>query len=187
MLGHIMKITPNHIFVLFRIVLSIILTYILARYFGSEIGFRNFGILWIITYPIILIVIIGNLLLNFKHVPKSLKYYNSLLLLVFLVVPFLPERMVKGVILEAHLNEERSSWNIKIFEDNNYRVRRSDLGGFKDYEGRYVLVNDTLKIERFDCLQYNFTNEWILGDEKLIPLNSNSENCYGCFDIVYKK
>ncbi|PZX61200.1 hypothetical protein LV84_00188 [Algoriphagus ratkowskyi] len=182
-----MKITPYHILVLFRIVFSIVLTYILFRYFGSESGFKNFGILWIITYPIILIVIIGNLLLNFKQVPKALKYYNSLLLLVFLVFLFLPERMEKGVILEAHLNEERSSWNIKIFENNNYRVRRSDLGGFKDYEGRYILVNDTLKIERFECNQCNFTNEWILGDKKLIPLNSNSENCYGCFEIVYRK
>ena len=182
-----MKITPNHIYVLFRIVFSIILTYLLFRYFGSESGFKKFGILWIITYPIILIVIIGNLLLNFKQVPKALKYYNSLLLLVFLVFPFLPEKIEKGVVLEAHLNEERSSWNIKIFENNNYRVRRSGLGGFKNYEGKYIMKNDTLKIESFDCNQCNFNNEWIVGEKTLIPLNSNTEDCYGCFEILYRK
>jgi hypothetical protein len=182
-----MKLTPNHIYVIFRVVFSIILTYMVIRYFGSESGFRNFGILWIITYPIILIVIIGNLLLNFKKNPKALNYYNSFLLLGFLTIPFLPEKMEKGIILEAHLNEERSSWNIKIFENNNYRVRRSELGGFKDYEGKYLLINDTLTIESFDCNQCNFNNEWLLGDKSLIPLNSNTEDCYGCFEIVYRK
>lgn len=157
------------------------------RYFGSESGFKNFGILWIITYPIILMVIIGNLFLNFKKIPKPLNYYNSFLLLGFLTIPFLPEKMEKGVILEAHLNEERSSWNIKIFENNNYRVRKSGLGGFKDYEGKHLLKNDTLKIESFDCNQCNFNNEWLLGDKNLIPLNSNTEDCYGCFEIVYRK
>ena len=182
-----MKITPNHIYVLFRIVFSIILTYLLFRYFGSESGFKYLGILWIITYPIILLVIIGNLLWDFKNVPKGLKYFNLLLSLISLVFPFLPEKMEKGVILEAHLNEERSSWNIKIFENNNYRIRRSGLGGFKDYEGKYLLKNDTLTIESFDCNQCNFNNEWILGDKSLIPFNSNIEDCYGCFEIVYRK
>lgn len=99
-----------------------------------------------------------------------------MLLLVFLAFPFLPEKMEKGVILEAHLKEERSSWNIKIFGNNNYRVRRSGLGGFKDYEGKYVLKNDTLKIERFDCNQCHFTNEYVLGDKNLIPLYSDAED-----------
>lgn len=157
------------------------------RYFGSESGFKNFGMLWFITYPIILMVIIGNLLLNFKQVPKTLKCYNFLLLLVFLALPFLPEKKEKGVILEAHLNEERSSWNIKIFENNNYLIRRSGLGGFKDYEGKYLLKNDTLTLESFDCNQCNFNKEWLLGDKNLIPINSTTENCYGCFEIVYRK
>lgn len=182
-----MKLTPNHIYVIFRVVFSIILTYMVIRYFGFESGFRNFGILWIISYQLILMVIIGNLLLNFKKNPKALNYYNSLLLLVFLALPFLPEKMEKGVILEAHLNEERSSWNIKIFENNNYRIRRSGLGGFKDYEGKYLLKNDLLTIESFGCNQCNFNNEWVLGDKSLIPFNSNTEDCYGCFEIVYRK
>lgn len=180
-----MKVTPNHIYLIFRVLFSVMLSYLLYRYFTSESGFKNFGFFWIITYPLILTVIVGNLLLNFKQVPKALKYYNSLLLLVFLVFPFLPEKMENGMILEAHLNEERSSWNLKIFENNNYRVRRSGLGGYKDYEGSYILENDTLKIESFDCNQCTFTTEWVLGNKKLIPLNSNSENCYGCFEIVY--
>ncbi len=157
------------------------------RYFGSESGFKNFGILWIITYPIILMVIIGNLLLNFKKIPKPLNYYNSFLLLGFLTIPFLPEKMEKGIILEAHLNEERSSWNIKIFENDKYRVRRSGLGGFKDYEGKYLLKNDTLKIESFDCNQCNYNYDLIVRETKLIPYNSTYESCLGCFEIVYKK
>lgn len=95
--------------------------------------------------------------------------------------------MEKGVILEAHLIEERSSWNIKIFENSNYRIRRSELGGFKDYVGKYELKHDTLTIERFDCDQCNFNNEWLLRGKTLIPLNSKSEDCYGCFEIVYRE
>lgn len=163
------------------------LSYVLFRYFNTESGFKHFGLIWIITYPMILIALIGNLFLNFKNVPKPLKYYNFLILLIFMVFPFLPEKMEKGVILEAHLNEERSSWNIKIYDNNNFKVRRSSLGGFKDYEGKYSLKNDTLLLENFDCNDCNFYNEWILGNKNLIPLNSNSENCYGCFDIVYRK
>lgn len=94
--------------------------------------------------------------------------------------------MEKGVILEAHLIEERSSWNIKIFENSNYRIRRSELGGFKDYVGKYQLKNDTLTIEKFDCDQCNFNNEWVLRGETLIPLNSKSEDCYS-FEIVYRE
>lgn len=118
---------------------------------------------------------------------KSTQLLQFIAFIGFIALPFLPEKMEKGVILEAHLNEERSSWNIKIFENNNYRIRRSGLGGFKDYEGKYLLKNDTLTLESFDCNQCNFNNEWLLGDKSLIPLNSNTDYCYGCFEIVYRK
>lgn len=159
----------------------------LIRYFGSEYGFKNFGIFWMITYPLILTALIVNLFLSFKQIPKPLKYYNSLLLVFFLAFAFIPEGMEKGILLEAHLNEERSSWNIKIFENNNYRIRRSGLGGFKDYEGQYLMNNDTLIIEGFDCNQCYLSKEWVISEGILIPLNSDSENCYGCFEITYKK
>lgn len=178
-----MNVTPQHIYILIRAILSLVISVFIYRYLTSDVILRNFGVLWLITYPVIIIFLICNLIMAFKSLPKMINIYNFALLLIVFIFPFLPTLENENLVFEAHLNQERSSWNIKLFSDDTFIITRSTLGGYKEFNGLYKLNSDTIELDSYPCTGCGLHTDLRVSDGLLIPIDSDEKNCFQCLEI----